>query len=47
MIRKGFALRDKGGSFATHPAKLTPRSCVAYPPWQRVFDVGFRVVTEE
>ncbi|MCL1920652.1 MAG: formylglycine-generating enzyme family protein, partial [Kiritimatiellaeota bacterium] len=36
-----------GGSFATHPAKLTPRSCVAYPPWQRVFDVGFRVVTEE
>ncbi|MCL1921693.1 MAG: SUMF1/EgtB/PvdO family nonheme iron enzyme [Kiritimatiellaeota bacterium] len=36
-----------GGSFATHPAKLTPRSCVTYPPWQRVFDVGFRVVTEE
>jgi formylglycine-generating enzyme required for sulfatase activity len=36
-----------GGSFATHPAKLTPQSCVAYPPWQRVFDVGFRVVTEE
>jgi len=36
-----------GGSFATHPAKLTPQSCVAYPPWQRVFDVGFRVAVEE
>ncbi|MCL2104685.1 MAG: formylglycine-generating enzyme family protein, partial [Kiritimatiellaeota bacterium] len=36
-----------GGSFATRPSKLTPRTCVAYPPWQRVFDVGFRVVTEE
>ena len=36
-----------GGSFATHPAKLTPQSCVAYPAWQRVFDVGFRMVTEK
>jgi len=36
-----------GGSFATHPAKLNAQSCVTYPPWQRVFDVGFRIVTEE
>ena len=36
-----------GGSFATHPGKLDAQSCVTYPPWQCVFDVGFRVVTEE
>jgi len=33
-----------GGSFFDHPDRVHP---VDYPAWQRVFNVGFRVVMEE
>lgn len=36
-----------GGSFATHPRQVTASLCVSYQPWQRVYDVGFRVVEEK
>jgi len=36
-----------GGSWYTHPVRALFDCRVAYPPWQRVFDVGFRVVMED
>jgi len=37
----------RGGSWWTRPKRATFAARVAYPPWQRVFDVGFRVVAED
>jgi formylglycine-generating enzyme required for sulfatase activity len=37
----------RGGSFFDPPARSTSTSSVAYPSWQRVFNVGFRVVCED
>ena len=37
----------RGGSWWKRPKYATFASCVTYPPWQRVFDVGFRVLLEE
>jgi formylglycine-generating enzyme required for sulfatase activity len=34
----------RGGSFADRPARCRSSFRLAYPPWQRVFNVGFRVV---
>jgi formylglycine-generating enzyme required for sulfatase activity len=33
----------RGGSFFDRPARCRSASRLAYPPWQRVFNVGFRV----
>ena len=37
----------RGGSFASRPREATSSVRQAYPAWQKVFDVGFRVVIEE
>jgi formylglycine-generating enzyme required for sulfatase activity len=34
----------RGGSFFDRPARCRSAFRLAYPPWQRVFNVGFRVV---
>ena len=36
----------RGGSYASRPRDATSSVRQAYEPWQRVFDVGFRVVFE-
>jgi len=36
----------RGGSWYDRPQRCTASSRLAYPPWQRVFKVGFRVVLE-
>ena len=36
-----------GGSFASRPKDATSSFRQRYLPWQKVFDVGFRVVVEE
>ena len=36
----------RGGSWADRPAQATSFSRLGYRPWQRVYDVGFRVVCE-
>ena len=36
----------RGGSFASRPREGTSSFRLAYEPWQKVFDVGFRVVLE-
>jgi formylglycine-generating enzyme required for sulfatase activity len=36
----------RGGSFFDNPKHCRSESRLDYPPWQRVFNVGFRVVTE-
>jgi formylglycine-generating enzyme required for sulfatase activity len=36
----------RGGSFFDRPARCRSAFRLAYPPWQRVFNVGFRVVAE-
>lgn len=37
----------RGGSFASRPRNGTSSFRLAYRPWQKVFDVGFRMVIEE
>jgi formylglycine-generating enzyme required for sulfatase activity len=37
----------RGGSFFDPPARARSASRLAYSSWQRVFNVGFRVVCEE
>jgi formylglycine-generating enzyme required for sulfatase activity len=37
----------RGGSFFDPPARSTSTARIAYPGWQRVFNVGFRVVCED
>jgi len=37
----------RGGSWSVRPARATADASVAYPPWQKVYDVGFRVVINE
>jgi formylglycine-generating enzyme required for sulfatase activity len=37
----------RGGSFFDRPARAQAFQRLAYPAWQRVFNVGFRVVVEE
>ena len=37
----------RGGSWWKRPKHATFAAGVAYPPWQRVYDVGFRVLLEE
>ena len=37
----------RGGSWYVRPQRATPDSTVAYLPWQKVYDVGFRVIIEE
>ena len=37
----------RGGSWWKRPQYATFTSRVSYPPWQRVYDVGFRVLLEE
>jgi formylglycine-generating enzyme required for sulfatase activity len=37
----------RGGSFFDPPARCGPSIRTAYPAWQRVFNVGFRVVCED
>jgi formylglycine-generating enzyme required for sulfatase activity len=36
----------RGGSFFDHPSRAQSACRLAYPEWQRVFNVGFRVVAE-
>jgi formylglycine-generating enzyme required for sulfatase activity len=36
----------RGGSFFDAPKRCRSASRVSYPSWQRVFNVGFRVVCE-
>ncbi len=37
----------RGGSFFDAPAHCRSASRLRYPAWQRVFNVGFRVVCED
>lgn len=37
----------RGGSWRDRPHRATATARLGYPPWQRVFNVGFRVVCEE
>lgn len=37
----------RGGSWYVRPHRAMPDSTLAYQPWQKVFDVGFRVIVEE
>ena len=37
----------RGGSFFDPPARCRSAFRLAYPPWQRIFNVGFRVVCED
>jgi formylglycine-generating enzyme required for sulfatase activity/cytochrome c553 len=37
----------RGGSFFDPPARARSSFRLSYPPWQRLFNVGFRVVCEE
>jgi formylglycine-generating enzyme required for sulfatase activity len=37
----------RGGSFFDRPARCRSAFRLAYPSWQRVFNVGFRVVCED
>jgi formylglycine-generating enzyme required for sulfatase activity len=37
----------RGGSFFDRPARAQAFQRLAYPAWQRVFNVGFRVIVEE
>jgi len=37
----------RGGSFFDRPARCRSSSRLRYPEWQRVFNVGFRIVCEE
>jgi len=37
----------RGGSWYVRPQRATPDSTLAYLPWQKVYDVGFRVIIEE
>ena len=37
----------RGGSFASRPKDATSSFRQRYLPWQKVFDVGFRVVIED
>jgi formylglycine-generating enzyme required for sulfatase activity len=37
----------RGGSFFDRPERARSAFRLAYPPWQRVFNVGFRVVCED
>ena len=37
----------RGGSFFDPPASCRPSQRLDYPGWQRVFNVGFRVVCED
>jgi formylglycine-generating enzyme required for sulfatase activity len=36
----------RGGSWSVRPKRATASSTVAYQPWQKVYDVGFRVVIQ-
>jgi formylglycine-generating enzyme required for sulfatase activity len=36
----------RGGSWYVRPKRATASSTVAYPPWQKVYDVGFRIVLD-
>ena len=42
----GFAVA-RGGSFASRPKDATSSFKLYYLPWQKVYDVGFRVLLEE
>ena len=37
----------RGGSFASRPKDATSSFKAYYLPWQKVYDVGFRVLLEE
>jgi formylglycine-generating enzyme required for sulfatase activity len=37
----------RGGSWKDRPYRCTSSYRIAYPPWQRVFNAGFRVIVEE
>ncbi|MBE3071221.1 MAG: hypothetical protein IMZ66_13380, partial [Planctomycetes bacterium] len=37
----------RGGSFYDRPLRARSSFRLAYPSWQRVYNVGFRVVAEE
>ena len=37
----------RGGSWYVRPQRATANATLAYLPWQKVYDVGFRVVVEE
>lgn len=36
----------RGGSWYVRPLRATPEATLPYQPWQKVYDVGFRVVVE-
>ena len=36
----------RGGSFWDRPHRATSSGRRSYEPWQRVFDVGFRIIVE-
>ena len=37
----------RGGSWYVRPKRATAETSLAYKPWQKVYDVGFRVVVED
>ena len=45
--RAADGFRIRGGSFASRPKDATSSWRWGYEPWQKVYDVGFRVLIEE
>ena len=43
----GAARIVRGGSWYDRPQRCTSTSRLSYPPWQRVFNVGFRIICED
>ncbi|MCZ7640990.1 MAG: SUMF1/EgtB/PvdO family nonheme iron enzyme [Verrucomicrobia bacterium] len=37
----------RGGSWYDRPQRCTSSFRLSYPPWQRVYNVGFRIVCED
>ena len=47
IIKPGEKKTIKGGSWRDRPYRSTASSALGYYPWQKVVNVGFRVVMEE
>ena len=37
----------KGGSYLDRPERCSTTSSVSFPPWQKVYNAGFRIVVHE
>jgi formylglycine-generating enzyme required for sulfatase activity len=47
LAADGLRRLARGGSWYVRPERATADATVAYLPWQKVYDVGFRIIIEE